>query len=57
MLDVGAHDSGGGLRAERPCLFGARRDAEELLLDNVRHLADAALEDLGLFDERVSISR
>ena len=53
MLDVGAHDPGGGLRAERPRLglFGARRDPEQLLLDDVRHLADAALEDLGLFDE------
>ncbi len=53
VLDVGAHDSGGGLRAERPGLglFGARRDPEQLLLDDVRHLADTALEDLGLFDE------
>ena len=54
VLDVGPHDPGGGLGAERPRLrlLGSRRDPEELLLDDIRDVADAALEDLGLLDER-----
>ena len=42
------------LRAERPrfALLGPRREPEELLLDDVGDLADAALEDVGLLEHR-----
>ncbi len=55
MLDVGTTDARGGLRAQRPrlaLLAPARRDPEQLLLDDVRHGADAALEDGRLLEER-----
>ena len=64
MLDVGADDAGGRLRAERPRLavLGPRREPEQLLLDDVGDLADPALEDGGLLEERgldalVAVSR
>ena len=45
---------GGRLRAERPrlALLGPRREPEQLLLDDVGDLADAALEDRGLLEQR-----
>ncbi len=54
MLDVGAGDAGGRLRTERPrfALLGPRREPEELLLDDVGHLADATLEDIGELEQR-----
>ena len=54
VLDVGADDAGGRLRAERPrlALLGPRREPEELLLDDVGDLADAALEDVGQLEQR-----
>ena len=54
MLDVGADDAGGRLGTERPGLavLGPRREPEELLLDDVGDLADAALEDVGLLEQR-----
>ena len=56
VLHVGAHDAGGGLRAERPSLallFAAPGlHAEELLLHHVRDLAHATLVDRRLLEER-----
>ena len=56
MLDVGAHDARGRLRTQRPALAlvvaTPGLDAEELLLDDVGDLADAALEDRRLLEER-----
>ena len=54
VLDIGPDDAGRRLRAERPCLafLGPRREPEELLLDDVGDLADAALEDVGLLEQR-----
>ncbi len=55
VLDVGAADAGRRLRPERPTLAllaPARRDAEELLLHDVGDLADPALEDRPLLEQR-----
>ncbi len=54
VLDVGADDAGGRLRPERPRLavLGPRREPEQLLLDDVGDLADPALEDVGLLEQR-----
>ena len=54
MLDVGTHDAGGRLGPERPCLrlLGPRREPEQLLLDDVGDLADAAFEDVGQLEQR-----
>jgi hypothetical protein len=54
MLDVGADDARGRLGPERPPLavLLARREQEELLLDDVGDLADAALEDRDLLEQR-----
>ncbi len=54
VLDVGATDAGRRLRPKRPALAllaPARRDAEELLLHDVRDLADPTLEDRPLLEE------
>jgi hypothetical protein len=52
VLDVGADDARGRLRAERPRLrlLRARGDPEQLLLDDVGDLAHAALEDRRLLE-------
>ena len=54
VLDVRPDDAGGGLRPERPglALLGPRREAEQLLLDRVGDLAEAALEHAGLLEHR-----
>ena len=54
VLDVGTDDAGGRLGTERPGLavLGPRGEAEELLLDDVGDLADAALEDVGQLEHR-----
>ena len=54
VLDVRPDDARGRLGAEGPGLrfLVARGQPEELLLDDVGHLADAALEDGGLLEER-----
>ena len=55
VLDVGAHDARRRLRPEGPALpflAAAGADPEELLLDDVRGRADAALEDLAALEER-----
>ena len=54
VLEVRADDASGRLGPERPRfgLLGSRRDPEELLLDDVGDLADAALEDVGLLEHR-----
>ena len=43
---------GSGRSAQRLGLLGPRREPEELLLDDVGDLADAALEDVGLLEQR-----
>ena len=64
VLDVGPDDPRGRLRAERPgfAILGPRRQPEELLLDDVGDLADAALEDVdqlehGRLDPPVAVAR
>jgi hypothetical protein len=54
VLDEGADDARRRLRTERPRLgfLGPGHDPEQLLLDDVGHVADAAFEYLGLLDER-----
>ena len=54
VLDVRPHDPGRRLRAERPRLglLGPGRDPEQLLLDDVRDLADPALEHRRLLEQR-----
>ena len=54
VLDERPHDAGRGLGPERPRLrlLGPRREPEQLLLDHVGRLADAALEDGRLLEER-----
>ena len=54
VLDIGPHDPGGRFGTERPRLrlVGPRREPEELLLDGVGRLAQAALEDRGLLEQR-----
>src|ERR1019366_5774693 len=54
MLDIGAHDTGGRVRPERPrfALIAAVGDPEELLLDDVSDSAHATLEDGGLLEHR-----
>ena len=54
VLDVGTRDAGGGLRPERPALavLVPWREQEQLLLDDVRRLADPALEDLDALEQR-----
>ncbi len=54
VLDVRPDDPGGRLGAERPALgvLGPGREPEELLLDDVGHLADPALEDVGQLEHR-----
>jgi hypothetical protein len=54
VLDICAHDPCRRLRPERPRfgLLAARDDPEQLLLDDVGHLADAALEHRHLFEHR-----
>ncbi len=54
VLDVGPDDPGRRLGAERPRfgLVGPGHDPEQLLLDDVRDLADASLEDRGLLEHR-----
>ncbi len=54
VLHVGPRNPCGGLRAERPG-FGflrPRRDAEQLLLDDVGDLTDAPFEDRSLLEQR-----
>ena len=43
---------GSGRSAHDSPLLGPRREPEELLLDDVGDLADAALEDVGLLEQR-----
>ena len=54
VLDVGPDDPGGRFGTERPglALVGPRGEPEELLLDDVGRVADAALEDGRLLEER-----
>ena len=52
VLEVGAHDAGGVLGAERAHLVAARLEPEQLLLDDVRPLPEAALEDRRQLEER-----
>ena len=55
MLDVRAHDARGRLGPERPALaalFVPRGQQEQLLLDDVRDLADPPLEDLDALEQR-----
>ena len=54
VLDVGAHDAGRRLGPERPGLrlVAARGEPEELLLHDVGHVADAALEHGRLLEQR-----
>ena len=54
VLDVGTDDARGGLRAQCPRLrlLRARREPEQLLLDDVGDLADPALEDRRLLEQR-----
>ena len=54
VLDVGARDARRRLWSERPRLafLGPWGEAEELLLDDVGDLADAALEDLDQLEQR-----
>ena len=54
MLDVRPDDAGRGLGAERPGLsvLRPRSEPEELLLDDVRCVADPALEDRRLLEQR-----
>src|SRR5262249_8274641 len=53
VLDVRSGDPRGRLRPQRPRLavLGRRGEPEQLLLDDVGHLADAALEDRGLLEQ------
>ena len=54
MLEIGPHDPGGRLRAERPrlALLGPLLEAEELLLDDIGDLTDAPLEHRAHLEER-----
>ncbi len=52
VLDVGPHDGGRGLRAQGDHLPAAVGEGVHLLFDDVRVLADAALEELGPFHDR-----
>jgi hypothetical protein len=56
VLDDGAHDAGGLLwtQGEPVAVVLARRDIERFLLDDVRALADPAVKEVGIFDERRS---
>ena len=47
MLDGGAHDTRGALRAQREALVVAILEGVHLLFDDVRHLPDRAPEQLG----------
>jgi hypothetical protein len=47
-----AHDAGGCLRPQGDVIFALIDEAEHLLLDDVREIADRALEQLRLLDHR-----
>src|SRR5690606_37635179 len=50
--DAGAHDAGGGLGTQRERVAAAVLERVHLLLDDVGHLADGALEELGALEQR-----
>src|SRR5579859_1057545 len=48
----GPHDSGGGFRTQGNVIFALVDEAEHFLFDDVRKIADRALEQLRLLDDR-----
>ena len=52
MLEVGAHDGGRALRAQRQVVAAAVLEAVDLLVDDVGALGAGAQEDAGVLEDR-----